>query len=489
MQTSRRTTLKMLIAGGAAATFGGTAQTVLSANTQPLKIPPLDAGKMKTGVRHFDLRMGRSSSDFFSNLKTPTYGINGSYLGPTIKLRNGESVQLNVHNTIGETSTLHWHGLHLPASADGGPHQQIEHGENWQAKFDVKQHAATFWYHSHMMHKTGFQVYHGLAGMIIVEDESTGNRGLPQDYGIDDIPVILQDRRFNRDGTLQYLSSMHDSMMGMHGDNLLVNGTDNPHLTARTNTLRLRLLNGSNARIYKLSFNDGRQFQKIATDGGLLERPVATNNIILAPAERAEIIVDVSDGKPVSLVSNTPTQGGMMGRMMGDSTKFTVLDIIPEENRRPAIQLPEKLLTLPTPDSDKAVRTRQFELNMGMGMGMMMRRGRAAMTINGKSMDMNRIDEVVKLGTQEIWVIDNPTMLSHPFHIHDVQFRILDRNGSMPSDLEAGFKDTVLVRPNERVRVLLGFADYADPDRPYMYHCHILEHEDAGMMGQFTVVS
>jgi FtsP/CotA-like multicopper oxidase with cupredoxin domain len=124
-----------------------------------------------------------------------------------------------------------------------------------------------------------------------------------------------------------------------------------------------------------------------------------------------------------------------------------------------------------------------------MGMGMMRRGGGPAMTINGKSMDKNRIDEVVKLGTQEIWVIDNPTMLSHPFHIHDVQFRILDRNGSAPSELEAGLKDTVLVRPNERVRVLLEFADYADSDRPYMYHCHILEHEDAGMMGQFTVVS
>jgi len=489
MQTSRRTTLKLLLAGGALATCGRVAQSDSSASTQPLKIPPLESGELKAGVRHYDLRMGRSSSEFFANVKTPTFGVNGNYLGPTVKLRSGESVRLNVHNSIGETSTMHWHGLHLPASADGGPHQTIEHGKSWQSEFEVKQHAATFWYHSHMMNRTGFQVYHGLAGMIIVEDESTGNRGLPQDYGVDDIPVILQDRRFNRDGTLQYLSSMHDSMMGMHGDNLLVNGTVNPYFTARTDTLRLRLLNGSNARIYKLSFNDGRKFQKIATDGGLLESPVSTDNIILAPAERAEIIVDVSDGKPVSLVSATPSQGGMMGRMMGDSTQFNVLDIKPDENRRPAIQLPEKLLSLATPDSGKAVRTRQFKLNMGMGAGMMMRRSEGGMTINGKSMDINRIDEVVKLGTQEVWVVDNPTMLSHPFHIHDVQFRILDRNGAVPSDLEAGLKDTVLVRPNERVRVLLEFSDYADPDRPYMYHCHILEHEDAGMMGQFTVVS
>ena len=145
MQTSRRTTLKLLMAGSAMAAYGRAAQPVSSASTEPLKIPPLNAGEMKAGVRHFDLRMDRSNSEFFANLKTPTYGINGNYLGPTVKLQNGESVRLNVHNNIGETSTLHWHGLHLPASADGGPHQMIEHGKSWQAAFEVKQHAATFW--------------------------------------------------------------------------------------------------------------------------------------------------------------------------------------------------------------------------------------------------------------------------------------------------------------------------------------------------------
>ena len=493
MQISRRATLKFLVAGGAVAAYGGGRAMALSSNAQELKIPALDSGVMKDGVRHFDLNLSLGSSEFFAGVKTPSYGVNGDYLGPTLKLRNGENVQLNVHNAIGQTSTLHWHGLHLPAAADGGPHQQVNNGASWQAKFEIKQHAATFWYHSHMLHKTGFQVYHGLAGFIIVEDEATGNRGLPQDYGVDDIPVVLQDRRFSGDGSFEYLSSMHDSMRGMHGDNLLVNGAPNAQFVARTDTLRLRLLNGSNARIYQLKFNDNRRFQMIATDGGLLQSPVATDEITLAPAERTEILVDVSDGKPVSLVSSTPAEGGMMGRMMsgmmGDSAKFNVLDIVPDEGRRRAIQVPEKLLTLATPDPSSAVRTRQFKLNMAMGMGMMRGNRGGAMTINGKSMDINRIDEVVKLGTQEIWVIDNPTNLAHPFHIHDVQFRILDRNGAPPSALEAGLKDTVLVHPDERVRVLLEFADYADPDHPYMYHCHILEHEDAGMMGQFSVVS
>ena len=486
MQLSRRSTLKLL-AGSALLGYGLESSVAWSLSSQPLKIPRLDTGNMKEGVRHFDLQLARGTAQFFDNVQTPSYSVNGNYLGPSLKFVTGESVQLNVSNKIGTASTLHWHGLHLPAAADGGPHQIIEDGGSWQAKFDVKQHAATFWYHSHMLHETGFQVYHGLAGLILVEHEATGNFDLPQDYGIDDIPLVIQDRRFNGDGSLEYLSSMHDRMMGMQGDHLLVNGTIRPHFVAATDTIRLRLLNGSNARIYALAFSDNRQFKIIATDGGLLEQPVDAKSISLAPAERMEIILDVSDGRPVSLVSSTAPQGGMMGRMMSDNSRFTVLEILPDEARAAAIELPAKLVRLPSLDASAAVRTRKFTLNMNMGPGMMMRGRGGAMSINGKPMDKDRVDERVKINTQEIWIIENPTRLSHPFHIHDVQFRILDRNGSAPPLQEAGLKDTVLIPSGESVRLLLRFSDYADPDRPYMYHCHILEHEDAGMMGQFTV--
>jgi len=496
---SRRTALAGLLVGGAGLTTVGvftnrytrrwiSRSPAFAAEPKPLAIPVSMTGEMRNGRRTYDLGLQKGISKFFTGVETPTIGINGAYLGPTLKMRAGESVQMNVTNNLGETSTLHWHGFHLPARADGGPHQSIAEGETWSPQFTVKQRASMFWYHSHMVPRTGPQVYHGLAGLILVEDEQAGGLGLPQDYGVDDIPVVLQDRRFDNSGSLEYASSMHDRMMGMKGNTLLVNGVVNPYFVARTDTLRLRFLNGSNSRMFTLGFSDGRRFHQIASDGGLLETPIETNAITLGPAERAEIIVDVGDGRPVMLRSTTPSFGGMMGggmmsMMMGEQSDFDVLQIRPDENRKRAIVLPETLTTLETPDPVAAVRTRKFTLGMGMMMG------GGEMTINGRSMDMNRIDEVARIGTQEIWTVENPTMLPHPFHIHDVQFRILDRNGSPPPPGEAGLKDTVVVPPRARVNLLLRFADYTDPDRPYMYHCHNLEHEDAGMMGQFTVVS
>jgi len=449
----------------------------LAAEPKPLNVPSLMKGVMREGVRTFDLDMQKGISRFFDGVNTPTLGINGAYLGPTLKMRAGESVQMNVTNNIGEPTTLHWHGLHLPARADGGPHQIIAEGKTWSPQFTVKQRASMFWYHSHMVPRTGPQVYQGLAGMIYVDDDETQNLELPNDYGVDDIPLVLQDRAFNRDGSFYYSASMHAVMMGMRGNVLLVNGSVRPYFAARSNSLRLRLLNGSNARTYTIGFADGRSFQHIASDGGLLEQPFETSQITLAPGERAQIIVDLSDGQPVNL--RTYAAGGV--GMMGDNIAFDVLDIRPDLNRTKSYSIPGRLITLAQPDPSRAVRTRRFVMHMG---GMM---GGGTFTINNKPMDMNRIDEVVSVNTTEIWQIENTSMLPHPLHIHDVQFRILDRNGVAPAPGEMGLKDTVLVAPNERVRLLLGFSDYTDPDRPYMYHCHILEHEDAGMMGQFVV--
>lgn len=490
MKLSRRSTLGLLAVGSATVALGGYGWTRkdLNVQTRPLAIPQLLEGDVQEGVRNFDLKLGTHISQFVNGLDTPTFGINGTYLGPTLKLQAGSNIRLNVRNNIGQPSTLHWHGMHVPAKADGGPHQVIENGGSWHPEFEVKQQASTFWYHSHMMPRTGFQVYHGLAGMIIVEDENASGLDLPQDYGVDDVPLILQDRRFGGGGAFEYATSMHDRMMGMKGNTLLVNGTINSHFVARANSLRLRVLNGSNSRFYTLAFSDNRQFHQIASDGGLLAHPYMIDAITLGPAERADLVVDISDGRTVKLQSTTPSQGGMMGggmmnMMMGGDEDFDVLEIRPDENRRRSISLPKKLVALADPNPTKAIRTRKFTLGMGMMMG------GGAMTINGQSMDKNRIDETVALETEEIWVIDNPTMMPHPFHIHDVQFRILDRNGKPPNPGERGSKDTVVINSNERVRLLLGFSDYADPDTPYMYHCHNLEHEDAGMMGQFTVTT
>ncbi len=496
---SRRTALAGLLVGGAGlatagllsnnfvrrTVFGG---PVFAAAAKPLAIPGALMGDVRDGVRTYDLDLQRGRSEFFDGIQTPTIGINGAYLGPTLKMRAGETVQMNVTNGIGEPSTLHWHGMHLPAKADGGPHQIIRDGETWSPRFPVMQRAAMFWYHSHMVPRTGPQVYQGLAGLIYVDDDETDRLDLPSDYGVDDIPLVLQDRLFNDDGYLFYGTSMHTRMMGMRGDVMLVNGTVNPYFEARTGKLRLRVLNGSNARFYTIGFADGRAFHQIGTDGGLLEQPVETRALTLAPGERAQIIVDLDDGRPALLrtVNGSRTGGGMMGGMMRDNLVFDLLDIRPNAERERSARIPDRLIGLERPDPALAVGTRRFVMQMGMG-GMMMSGG--GFTINGKSMEMARIDETVRVGTKEIWQIENPSMMPHPFHIHDVQFRILDRDGAPPPAGEMGLKDTVVIGSNETVRLLLEFADYTDPDSPYMYHCHILEHEDAGMMGQFVVTA
>lgn len=540
---SRRTVVGGIALGVGGIAVGGVAMRALGQGDRAfplltdqrssLAIPELYAGERRAGVRAYDLNLQEGVSRFFEGLETPTIGVNQPFLGPTLEMHDGESVQMNVRSALSETATVHWHGFHLPARADGGPHQPIEPGGSWTARFDVRQRASMFWYHSHAHRRSGPQVYQGLAGMIYIRDKASEALDLPNDYGVDDIPLVVQDRAFASDGSFIYSTRMRNVMMGMMGDTMLVNGVVEPVFEARSDRLRLRLLNGSNARFYRFGFDDGRSFQQIGSDGGLLEAPLQTDNVVLSPGERAQVIVDVSDGRPVSLLAdgleimgmgmgdmgrgmmgsgrmrdsdrsmgNWMTgdrggRGGMMGErqrrdgmmgggMMDERRRFTVLDIQPAESRTKPIAMPRRLATLPRIDPGDAVRTRRFVLEMGMGMRMM--RG-GGFTINGKSMDMQRIDESVKVNTTEIWQVENASMMAHPFHIHDVQFRILDRNGRSPDAAEQGLKDTVVVYPGETVRLLLRFEDYTDPDLPYMYHCHILEHEDAGMMGQFTVTA
>ncbi len=477
-----------------------------------LQIPPLYSGKRIGAETVYDLKVQNGMSRFLEGRTTPTLGINQNYLGPTLAMNIGDKVRLNVTNTLLQSTTMHWHGFHLPARYDGNPHQAIAPGATWIAQFEVRQQPSLFWYHAHPHRRAGSQVYHGLAGGIYVRDPKGDIDELPQDYGIDDIPLIVQDRAFARNGNFVYVRSMHDIMNGMMGNTMLVNGVVNPAFDCTSDRLRLRLLNGSNARFYRFRFEDWRGFQQISSDGGLLPAPVSLTGLILAPGERADILVDVSDGVPAQLLADTLANSamgmmggrmgrGMMGRGMGDSMtgqrqestslpigrrSFKILTLRPGEQRRRALALLQSLASLSQPDATKAIRTRRLVLDMGM-MGMMGRGGGGAFTINGKSMAMDRIDIRVKRGTSEIWQIENASPMAHPFHIHDVQFRILDRNGRPPQPAEQGLKDTVLVHSGETVRLLLGFTDYADPDIPYMYHCHMLEHEDAGMMGQFTV--
>jgi blue copper oxidase len=461
----------------------------------PVAIPPIESGTIVNGVRVFDLKLQNGKSEFFKGLQTDTSGINGSYLGPILRMRTGESIRMRVANALGHASTLHWHGMNVPAKADGGPHQSIPSGETWSPEFMVKNAASTMWYHSHQVNETGSQVWAGLAGLIIIDDDVSDKLNLPSTYGVDDLPLVLQDRRFNSDGSMPYDISMHDEMMGMQGNVPLINGTVLPYFKVTSEKLRIRLLNGANASIYNLAFADGRAFAQIASDGGLLAEPVTMTGLRLAPGERAEIIVDFGPNQTVllqSVAGNVRAGRGMgqgMGMMMGaQSPEFDLIEFRTTTELKPTAAVPAKLANLPDVSASDAVRTRKFLLEMsGMGPMRMLGMG-GTFTINGNGMNMERIDEVVKIGETEIWQITNAGPMIHPFHVHNTQFRILDRDGRPTSANESGLKDTVVINPDETVQLLVRFDNHTDTQRPYMYHCHILEHEDAGMMGQFTVV-
>ncbi len=477
----------------------------------PLNIPEMLDGQISSGRRRYELNVRRGQSSFLPGLNTPTMGINGDYLGPTLRLRKGEQVTLAVANTMGEPTTLHWHGMHVPAHADGGPHQVVEPGTSWDANFEVAQDAGSLWYHSHLVHRTGEQVYQGLAGMIFVEDESSRALELPSDYGVDDIPLVVQDRNFNSDGSFAYGGAMMDTMLGIFGNTILVNGTVNPYFTPATRKVRFRLLNGSNARTYNFAFSDNRLMQQVACDGGFLASPVEMRRLELAPGERCEIVADFSDGQPVDLISlpmaaDSPFMPrGMMANMHPlNQERLHILSIVPQSSLDPSPDVPSTLAALPEFNPDRADRLRRFVLAMPMGMGMMgrgggpggggrgnMRGGRGGMgrefTINGAAMDMDVINERIPVGSTEIWEIVNDSMMMHPFHIHHGQFRVISYDGQSTPQHELAWKDTVKVGPGQTVRLMMSFEDFADPELPYMYHCHILEHEDNGMMGQFVV--
>lgn len=440
---------------------------------KPLIIPPLlDYITDKQGVKRFTLSAGRGESRLIKEFTTPTMGYNGSYLGPTIRVRNGEKVHFTVNNLLDQTTTLHWHGLHVPAEFDGGPRQPILAGKSWEPEFTIRQPAATLWYHPHAMGSTGEQVYQGLAGMFYIDDKTTDSLVLPNDYGVNDFPIILQDRRFYESGKLAYVRSMMDVMHGVIGNIMLVNGAEAPVLKVPAGLVRLRILNGSNSSIYRIQLPETTTMVMIATDGGFLERPVAMGELLLSPGERAEVLVDFGNHIPGDRV-----------RLLVDLQMRHRIEAMEFHVGRPPqqrISIPEKLAEIDWIDEKEAVRTRKFIMQTFSKGG--------RLTINNKHMDMARIDETVKLGTAEIWEISNISehmmQMIHSMHLHDVQFQILDRNGVVPKPHEKGRKDTVMIWPNETVRIIARFENYRGI---YMYHCHLLEHEDAGMMGQFEV--
>lgn len=431
----------------------------------PLAMPPL-LDTRATGRLALAATSGNTA--FAGGPGIPTAGFNQAYLGPTILMQNGD-LATEVQNTLDEPISAHWHGLLVPGEHDGGPHLPIAPGATWQPEMTVAQDPATVWYHSHIHERTAEQVYFGLAGVIHVTDGQDDARGLPSTYGIDDLTLVLQDRRFDASGRMVYDPSMMDKMHGFAGNRMLVNGQAGATAVVPEGIVRLRLLNGSNARIYTLFLADARPMHLVATDGGFLPAPITLDGLRLAPGERAEILVDFSDGGATVLMSDPGQAYGVL-QFATDSTLAARIT-----------RLPDQLDGAPEDLSGAEVATRQVSLDMGMG-GMMM--GRGSFAINGRSYDMRRIDFKVALGSVERWQIRS-TMVAHPFHVHGVRFRVVTENGAPPRPENTGWKDTVFV-PGE-AEILARFDQPASRETPFMFHCHILEHEDAGMMGQFTV--
>ncbi len=475
--------------------------------------------------------------------------LQGSYLGPLIRVRKGQKVRVRFTHDLPEPSIVHWHGLLLPSRMDGHPRDAIQAGQTYVYEFEVVNRAGTYWFHPHPEPLTGSQVIRGLAGLFVVSDDEEAAAGLPSDA--QDIPLVIQDRTFDENNQIVYIQGggmpgmegmssapSMDQMMGFLGERILVNGQVDSLLPVATRAYRLRLLNGSNSRVYKLGWGTGAPLTILATDGGLLERPVQRPYVMLGPGERVEVWADFTSfpvGSEVTLQSlpflgaegdsllgggsNMPgmEMGGMAGMsetatpasagqagdgMEGYNPKlpngsaFPILQFRVDRQEQETLSLPAKLSTITRYTLDQAVngtQPRRFGLSMR----------NVSWLINGRAFQMEEVvlDEIVKLNTLEAWAFvneqnPNETMekmgMVHPMHIHGVQFQVIDRQMAAPAlqagwdsvregYVDEGWKDTVLVMPGEQVRVLLHF-DFPDL---FLFHCHNLEHEDLGMMRNY----
>jgi blue copper oxidase len=450
-----------------------------------LPIPPLiDASKQASAVK---LKVTSGRHAYVSGKPTQSYGYSGPVLGPAVRLRRGDEVEMTVENALDIDTTVHWHGLLVPGDVDGGPYQVIKSGSSWRPRLRIDQPASTLWFHPHLHHDTARQIYMGLAGLIIVDDGSDASLGLPHTYGIDDLPIILQDRSFDSDGLLLYDLDPLTIQYGLRGNTITANGVVAPFAKFPSDLVRLRILNASNAQNFDLRFSDRRKFHVIASDAGFLSAPVAMQQLRISPAERFEIIVDFSNRKPVVLETGPDKAMGIFGAISEDDTAafVPIMRFEPTAAATTVKEIPDRLVKPAAADANGAVRHREFLLDSGIcggqrptEMGML-----PGMCINGKTHDMARIDVETGLGTAEVWKIVSRGM-AHPFHVHGASFRILSLSGAPPPAHLAGWKDVVLVE--DEAELLVAFNHPATREHPFMYHCHILEHEDAGMMGQYV---
>jgi len=439
----------------------------------------MDEGALgKDGIRRFQLVVQAGTTHFRDGVNATTLGYNGTLLGPALRLRAGERTSIHVVNRLAEASTVHWHGLFVQAEADGGPHQVIAPGAEWSADFIVDNPASTCWFHPHTHGETGRQVVAGLAGLLIVDDPASPPAYLPETWGVDDIAIILQDKRFKDNGQIDYVLTSSEKLTGYMGDTLLVNGAIAPVWQAPAQWVRLRLLNGCNARTLELRSSAPMPMVQIANEGGLLQTPIARTTVVLSPGERAEILLDLSAkalGQEFSLLARTVSAAMTASVLTADWTAVRIVIALPRQAKAIA-SVPSTLPARPSVVPPPNPTVRRFRLDGGM-MG-------SLFTINGRSFDIERIDLTVPANAVELWSFVNATNMAHPMHVHGVRMSLLSRNDKPPAAFEQGLRDTFVVESMQTVTVAVQTATVASAS-PLMFHCHILEHEDAGMMGQF----
>ena len=401
------------------------------------------------------------------------YAYNGSVPGPTLEAREGDSVIIHFHNRLPEPTTIHWHGVHLPADADGSPLYPIAPGASHDYRFHLgRGAAATYWYHPHPDRRSGLQVAMGLFGGIIVHaaDDPLAAAGIPERL------LILSDNRLDSRGAIafpdsQSVEAIVDLENGREGSVLFVNGQVMPTISMRPGEVqRWRIVNASAARIYRLHLA-GQPLIQVGTDGGLIEHPVEVPDVMLANSERVEVLVRAPAVTEDSVVlEDLPYDRYMPQTRPKDwNASRPMLTVRASTDAAPAeTKVPLALRPMPPVDTTHVAARRVIVMSQGL--------------IDGKTMDMHRVDQRARLGATEIWTIQNVVGMDHPFHLHGFHFRILDRDG-VPEAMQ-GWKDTGNVPKHSSMRILVRFDDF--PGR-WMYHCHILDHEDEGMMGILQV--
>ena len=450
---------------------------------QKLHIPELMAGTS------FNLNVHKSSRSFWSGATTQTFAFhNETFWGPTLVLKQGDTVTLHVKNDLDEPTTTHWHGMHLPAAADGGPLQVIAAGGTWSPSFKVTNGAGTYWYHPHAHETTQKHLTMGAGGLIIIKDPVESALPLPRDYGVDDIPLVLTSRRFD---LKDQFSSNGDS--DKYGDFAFANGTLDAEIGLPAQIVRLRILNAEIERGYELGFSDGRTFHVIATDGGLVDKPIPVRRMKLMVGERVEVLVNLGADKVKSsldlMAFNAGQDFGFPGGEPGtrppnggylNNIDFRLLHInVTPRTAKAITRLPATLTKNKFWTGADVTNQRTIRISGG--------RPGEPFFFDERPYSPNINNQTVKCGAVEQWTICNNNIFGHTFHIHDVQFSVLSRSSAVPA-YERGWKDTVYLPRGETVSFIAKFDDYASDTDAFMYHCHMSNHEDAGLMGQFIVV-